>query len=86
MEAILYNKPCVISSHPVFDEFIDNKHVLKAVTIEDYVEKIELVLKDDLLANSLVTNSKEYLEVHNINHSVKKIADLYTSLINNKVT
>ena len=81
LEAILYNKPCVISSHPVFDEFIDNKHVLKAKSINEYVQKVQMVFNDDQLAKRLVSCSKEYLEVHNINHSIKKVADLYSKLI-----
>ena len=85
LEAILYNKPSVISSHPVFNEYIDGKHVLKASTIDDYVEKINLVLNNETLAKNLVQNSREYLEVHNINNSVKKIADLYMNLLKPKV-
>ena len=84
LEAILYNKPAVISSHPVFDEFIDNKHVLKASTVDEYVEKIELVLQNESLAHELVSNSKKYLEVHNITHSIEKIAELYSDLLPKK--
>ena len=85
LEAILYNKPSIISKHPVFDEFIDNKHVLKAGTIDEYVEKIELIFNNDNLAKDLVSNSKDYLEVLNITKSVEKIAYLYKNLLQNKV-
>ena len=85
LEAILYNIPCVISAHPVFDEYIDKKHVLKAKTIDEYVEKINLVFKDEILANQLVKNSREYLQIHDINNSVEKVAELYSQLIQDKV-
>ena len=85
LEAILYNKPSIISKHPVFDEFVDNKHVLKAGSIDEYVEKIELIFNNDKLAKELVLNSKEYLEVHNITKSVEKIADLYKNLLREKI-
>ncbi len=86
LEATLFNKPSVISSHPVFDEYIDNKHVLKASSIDEYVEKINLVLNDESLAKKLVFNSRAYLEVHNIDKSVKKIADLYSDLLKLRVS
>lgn len=81
LEAILYNKPSIISNHPVFSEFINNKHVLKAASIPEYVEKIELIFNNKTLAKELVENSKKYLEVHDIAKSIEKIANLYTKLI-----
>ena len=84
LEATLYNKPAVISDHPVFEEYIDKKHVLKATTVDDFVEKIKLVLTNEVLAKELVSNSKNYLEVHNITHSVEKITQLYNNLLRSK--
>jgi 1,2-diacylglycerol-3-alpha-glucose alpha-1,2-glucosyltransferase len=81
LEAILYNKPSIISNHPVFDEFKDNEHVLKASTIDEFVEKISMVFDDDNLAKSLVSNSKKYLEIHDLENSINKLASLYSELL-----
>lgn len=85
LEATLYNKPAVISNHPVFAEFEDNKHVLKASTVDEYVEKIQKIFNNDELAKELVKNSKEHLGVHDLRLSTKKVSALYTELIQEKV-
>ncbi len=86
LEATLYNKPAVISNHPVFEEYIHKKHVLKASTVDEYVENIKLLFNDEKLANELVKNSTEHLENHNLRHSTKKISNLYKKLLKSKVS
>ena len=81
LEAILYGKPAIISKHPVFDEFIDGVHCLKAEFTDDYVTQIKRLFNDQDLSINLVKNAQQYLEFHDITKSIKKIADLYNSLI-----
>ena len=82
LEAILYGKPAIISKHPVFDEFIDGVHCLKAESIDDYVKQITVLFNDPHLSANIVKNAQLYLEVHDIRKSIKKIAELFDSLLN----
>ena len=81
LEAILNGKPAIISQHPVFNEYKDGVHVLKAKSPEEFVKKIDLLRKDQKLANMLVKNAHSHLEHHDLKISIKKIAQLYDTLL-----
>jgi len=80
LEATIYGKPAVISNHPVFDEFKDGVHCLKANTVEEYVQQIHRLFGENL-TDLLVKNAQEQLLKHDLELSVAKIADLYVDLL-----
>jgi glycosyltransferase involved in cell wall biosynthesis len=84
LEAILYGKPAVISDHPVFAEFQAEVHCLKASTSDQYVYQIERLIKDPTLCEYLVKNARDHLKNHDITLSIKKIATLYSQVLQKK--
>lgn len=82
LEAILYNKPAIISDHPVFDEYKDGYHVLKASTVDQFVTQIKLLATDKKLEKKLISNSKSYLKIHDLNNTIDKLVAVYSSLLN----
>ena len=65
----------------IFTPNEDQKHVLKANTINDYVQDINKLQNNPQLAFQLVQNARKYLEIHDLNNSIKEIAKLYEKLL-----
>ncbi|MFW9930605.1 MAG: glycosyltransferase family 4 protein [Candidatus Thorarchaeota archaeon] len=80
LEALLYGKPAVISDHPVFKEYIDGTHVMKAKNINEYVNKINELINNKELGTNLVLNAQKYLEVHDIKKSIRSLAEIYQTI------
>ena len=81
LEAILYDKPSIISKLPVFKEYEEGIHVLKADSITEFVENINLLRNNQDFSGRLVNNARIYLEKHDIQHSIEKTAELYNKLL-----
>ena len=81
LEAILYGKPAIISNHPVFEEYENNKHVLKASNLDEYVKHIITLINNKNIGNNLVENARSHLNNHEINLSIKRISEIYSELI-----
>ncbi|OLS20837.1 MAG: Processive diacylglycerol alpha-glucosyltransferase [Candidatus Heimdallarchaeota archaeon LC_3] len=81
LEAILYGKPAIISNHPVFSEYEDKTHVLKANNLEDYVNHINYLINNKDIRMKLVKNARSYLDNHEIKLSINRVSDVYSELI-----
>jgi 1,2-diacylglycerol-3-alpha-glucose alpha-1,2-glucosyltransferase len=80
LEAILYGKPAIISDHPVFNEYENEKHVLKANSVDQYVHHINRLIANKDFGNELVKNAQFHLKNHDINLSIKRVAEIYNQL------
>lgn len=85
LEAVLYGKPSVISNHPVFAEFIDGEHVLKAASVEEFVTQLQRVLSSSDLSQSLVGNARKHLERHSLDRTVEEMAQLYDRVLDTRL-
>ncbi len=80
LESIAYGKIPVVRDHPVFNWLTSDKDCLKGKTVEDFCLQIDRLSHNNKLIRRLQSNGKNTLEKHDINNSIKELADLYTYL------
>jgi 1,2-diacylglycerol-3-alpha-glucose alpha-1,2-glucosyltransferase len=80
LESMAYGKVPVVRDHPVFDWLSSEKNCLKGKTVEDFSKQIRRLASDKKLMKNLQSNGELALKDHDINKSVKKLANLYTEI------
>jgi 1,2-diacylglycerol-3-alpha-glucose alpha-1,2-glucosyltransferase len=81
LEGIAYGNVPVVRDHPVFDWLTDGQDCLKGNNVQDFSNQIYKLADDRKLLHKLRLNGKITLKNHDIENSVKQIADLYTEII-----
>ncbi|MFX0124863.1 MAG: glycosyltransferase family 4 protein [Candidatus Hodarchaeota archaeon] len=80
LESMAYGKAPVVRDHPVFDWLSSEKNCLKGRTTEDFSKQIRRLASNKKLLENLQSNSESAVMDHDINKSVKKLANLYTEI------
>lgn len=80
LEGMAYGKVPVVRDHPVFNWLSSESNCLKGKTVEDFSKQIQRLASDKKLMENLQSNGELALKDHNINKSVKKLANLYTEI------
>ncbi|MFX1282492.1 MAG: glycosyltransferase family 4 protein [Promethearchaeota archaeon] len=80
LESIAYGKVPVVRDHPVFNWLTSDVNCLKGKSVGDFSKQIYRLASDKNLVKSLQSNGEEVLINHDINTSVKKLANLYTEI------
>ncbi|MHA1226166.1 MAG: glycosyltransferase family 4 protein [Candidatus Hodarchaeales archaeon] len=80
LEAIAYGLVPVVRDHPVFSWLTDNVDSLKGTTVNDFANCIRKLEDNRTLLNKLKIEGKKSLQAHDIEKSVAKLANLYTSI------
>ena len=81
LESIAYGKIPIVRDHPVFDWLTHDKDCLKGKTIEEFSQNIKKLDENRPLMKKLQKNAKVTLKAHDINKSVKELADLYSQIV-----
>ncbi|MFX1505917.1 MAG: glycosyltransferase family 4 protein [Promethearchaeota archaeon] len=80
LESMAYGKVPIVRDHPVFSWLSSEKDCFKGKTIEDFSEQIGRLASDKKLMANLQSNGELILKDHDINKSVRKLANLYTEI------
>ncbi len=80
LESIAYGKVPIVRDHPVFNWLTPEKDCLKGNTVEEFSSQINRLALNQKLMKKIQFNGKNTLKAHDINQSVKKLADLYTEI------
>ncbi|MFW9903973.1 MAG: glycosyltransferase family 4 protein [Candidatus Thorarchaeota archaeon] len=81
LESMAYGKVPIVRDHPVFNWLSSEKDCLKGKTVKDFSKQIQRLASDKKLMTNLQSNGELVLKDHDINKSVKKLANLYTEII-----
>jgi 1,2-diacylglycerol-3-alpha-glucose alpha-1,2-glucosyltransferase len=81
LESMAYGNVPIVRDHPVFNWLSSEKDCLKGKTVEDFSKQIQRLASDKRLMKNLQSNGELVLKDHDINKSVKKLADLYTEIM-----
>jgi len=81
LESIAYGNIPVIRDHPVFNWLTNGENCLKGKTPEDFSAHINQLAVNDSLREKLVKQGKTTLKKHDINSSIRNLADLYSELV-----
>lgn len=81
LESIAYGKVPVIRDHPVFNWLTHDKDCLKGKTIYDFAELIRRLASDRKMMKNLRLNSELTVQAHDLNKSVKQLANLYNEIL-----
>ncbi len=81
LESIAYGKVPVVRDHPVFNWLTSDVNCLKGKTVEDFSKQIHRLASDQGLMKNLQLHGEVILKSHDINASVKKLANLYTEIV-----
>ncbi|MHA1973532.1 MAG: glycosyltransferase family 4 protein [Candidatus Hodarchaeales archaeon] len=80
LEAMAYGLVPVVRDHPVFSWLTDNTDCLKGSSVDDFSNRIRRLDRDRTLLNRLRNEGKKSLQSHDIEKSITKLANLYTSI------
>jgi 1,2-diacylglycerol-3-alpha-glucose alpha-1,2-glucosyltransferase len=81
LESIAYGNIPVIRDHPVFNWLTDEKDCLKGNTPKEFSAHINKLASNNPLQKSLVKQGNLTLKKHDINNSIRTLADLYSELV-----
>lgn len=87
LESSMFEIPCIAQAFedgksPYQVNPDDQKHLLLATTTEDFIEKIELLIKDKELRKNIGREAKEYvIKNYNIEDHADKWEESYASVI-----
>jgi glycosyltransferase involved in cell wall biosynthesis len=81
LESIAYGNLPVVRDHPVFNWLTDGKDCLKGRTPEEFSENIDKLASNESLRSKLVKNGKKTLKEHDIQNSIRELADLYSQIV-----
>ncbi|HHH79424.1 MAG TPA: glycosyltransferase [Thermoplasmatales archaeon] len=82
LEAACCGLPLVTSRVRGLSWLNEGEHCLKAESVEEYVEVVRLLMKDDVERKRLTSNAKKLAEEKDIRRVVKRIIGLYEELLN----
>ncbi|MHA1941039.1 MAG: glycosyltransferase family 4 protein [Candidatus Hodarchaeales archaeon] len=80
LESIAYRNVPVIRDHPVFNWLTDGEDCLKGKTPSDFSSNILKLAEDERMRQRLVKQGQKTLEAHDINKSIKTLAELYSEI------
>ncbi|UCG02046.1 MAG: glycosyltransferase family 4 protein [Candidatus Heimdallarchaeota archaeon] len=80
LESMAYGKIPVVRDHPVFDWLSSERECLKGKTVEEFSKQIRRLAADKKLRENLRASCEIALRDHDIDKSVKKLANLYTEI------
>jgi 1,2-diacylglycerol-3-alpha-glucose alpha-1,2-glucosyltransferase len=80
LESIAYGNVPVVRKHPVFSWLTDEKDCLKGKTVEEFSRQIRRLKNNKKLVRKLRAKGEETLKSHDINKSIKQLADLYVEI------
>ncbi|MHA1169277.1 MAG: glycosyltransferase family 4 protein [Candidatus Hodarchaeales archaeon] len=78
LEAVAYGNIPVVRDHPVFNWLTDGKDCLKAIEVDDFVEKLYWVKKNRSKARDIARAATVHMKDHDLKKVAKQIAELYT--------
>ncbi|MHA1975623.1 MAG: glycosyltransferase family 4 protein [Candidatus Hodarchaeales archaeon] len=81
LESIAYGNIPVIRDHPVFNWLDDGKNCLKGRTPDEFSAHISKLASNKTLQNKLVRHGNDTLRKHDIQKSIRALADLYSELV-----
>ena len=80
LESMAYGKVPIVRDHPVFKWLTPEKDCLKGNTVEDFSKQINRLASNQKLIKKIQSNGEKTLKAHDINRSVKELANLYTEI------
>jgi 1,2-diacylglycerol-3-alpha-glucose alpha-1,2-glucosyltransferase len=80
LESIAYGNIPIVRDHPVFNWLTNEKDCLKGNTVSSFSEQIRRLSDDQKLIKTLQSNGERTLKAHDIEKSIRKLADLYTEI------
>ncbi len=80
LESIAYGNVPVVRNHPVFNWLSDEKDCLKGNSIDEFSRQIRRLKSNEKLIRGLRAQGAETLKSHDINKSIKQLADLYVEI------
>ena len=81
LESIAYGNIPIVRDHPVFNWLSDGKDCLKGKTPIEFSENISKLAEDEKLRQRLAEEGRKTLKTHDINKSIKKLAELYSKVV-----
>ena len=84
LEAASFGLPLIVRDLPVYDGWLfDGDNCLKCANDPEFIEKLDLLLHDDVLRDKLSRNALCLAEHNNLKNIGKQILTCYTDLLNN---
>lgn len=80
LESIAYGNIPIVRDHPVFDWLTSERDCLKGNNVNSFSEHIRRLSDDRKLRETLQSNGERTLKAHDIEKSIRKLADLYTEI------
>jgi 1,2-diacylglycerol-3-alpha-glucose alpha-1,2-glucosyltransferase len=80
LESIAYGKIPIVRDHPVFNWLTTEEDCLKGKSVNDFTKRIRKLSSDRDLMRKIQSRGKLTLKDHDINNSVKKLANLYSEI------
>lgn len=80
LESLAYGKIPIVRNHRVFSWLTAEKDCLKGENVEEFSQQIHRLSNDPNLVKKLESNGKSTLKTHDIDISIKKLANLYSQV------
>ncbi|MDY6770515.1 MAG: glycosyltransferase family 4 protein [Candidatus Nanohaloarchaea archaeon] len=86
LEAAYCGKPLVLRDIPVFDEYFEHGHnCLKAGDVDEFIEHIKRLKRDDELRERIASNARATAEKHTLDNVGEKLRKTYENLIDGDI-
>jgi len=80
LESIAYGNVPIVRDHPVFNWLTNEKDCLKGNTVKEFTKQIRKLSNNPDLIRKIKFRGKKTLKAHDMNNTIKKLANLYTEI------
>ncbi len=80
LEASACALPIVLRDLPVYTEFVHDNNCMKFTTNEEFVDAVDLLIKDGVKAHTLGENARQMAQKHDLRIVSKELVRIYTTV------